>query len=198
MLPVHATADGVLCGQGFAVVPLTADIMRFLLGRCAKFREARHAYPEMYATSEFDYTCTFHDTGDEDAYESGDRELIEALAEDDELMDAVAGSGDNEKLRTIDATRLPEWGIRTDCDCLNISGWTIASRSICGGRRTARTPTSSCEPPRSGATSSSGGWPRSRPQFENAHVPKYRPSKPGERRWDSAAGVIPRRIVAAR
>src|SRR5690348_3704438 len=91
LIPVRA-AEGVLVGQGFAAIPLTTDTLRSLLGRCAMFRGARAAYPGLHATTEFDYTCSWHDTGDAEAYDDGDRGRIEALAEDDELLDALAGA----------------------------------------------------------------------------------------------------------
>jgi hypothetical protein len=129
LLPVHAAED-VLRGHGFAAVPFTADTLRFLLGRCAMFRKAMAAYPDLDATMGFDYACAWHDTGDDDAYEDGDRELIEALAEDDELMEAVECAAEPDEFPIVDAGRVPESGIRTDCDCLNISGWPDDSRPL--------------------------------------------------------------------
>jgi hypothetical protein len=131
LLPVHAD-DDVLGGHGFAAVPFTADTLRFLLGRCAMFRRAKSAYPDLYATMEFDYSCEWHDTGDPATYEdeSGAHERIEALADDRDFLAAIDSSEETDDLQIIDAGRVPESGIRTECDCLNISGWPDDSRPL--------------------------------------------------------------------
>ena len=123
LLPVHA-ADEVLRGRGFAAIPLTANTLRSLLERCAMFRGAKSAYPDLGATTEFDDSCVWHETGDPAAYEdeAGARELIEALAGDDDLLDAIDSSEETGDLQIIDAGRVPESGIRPDYDCLNIWG----------------------------------------------------------------------------
>jgi hypothetical protein len=129
LLPVHA-ADRVLKAHGFAAVPFTEEMLRFLLGRCAMFRKAKAAYPDLFATMEFDYSCAWHDTGDDDAYEDGDRELIKALARDDELMEAVACAEETGEFQIVVAGRVPESGIWTECDCLTLSGPPDESRSL--------------------------------------------------------------------
>src|SRR5262249_30086173 len=106
-----------------------------LLGRCAMFRGAKSAYPHLYATMEFDYSCEWHDTGDPAAYEDegGAHELIEALADDDDLLDAIDSSEETGDLQIIDAGRVPESGVRTECVSPNISVGRAEARPLALG-----------------------------------------------------------------
>jgi hypothetical protein len=107
LFDVSGDSEGVF-GQLYASLPLTAEKIDYLLGRCEMFLAAKAAYPHLQYTREFEYSVEFRDCGD---FDPGD-EVTDVL---DEICDTaevqVLDVGER-----IDACEM----MRTECDMLNM------------------------------------------------------------------------------